>query len=185
MTKDELRKEIRTQRPHWTHEEYLRASSEVIAALTQYPGWGCWHTVMLYSSLPSEPYTKDIINTLYSQGLHVLLPKVLNDTQMEFRMYQGEAHSHTGSFGITEPTTPKVNKFDDVQLIIIPGMAFDKQGYRLGRGKGYYDRFLSTLPKHITKLGICFDYQLRKTIPHDNYDMRMDAVISGNHLIVV
>lgn len=177
MTKDELRKEIRAQRPHWTHDEYIHASGEVIQALTTHPKWNDMKEVMLYSSLPSEPYTHELINTLSGQGIKVLLPKVLNGTEMEFRMYEGEDKVSTGPFGIIEPTTPKVTDFDDVNLIVIPGMAFDRQGHRMGKGKGYYDRFLSALPHHIYRLGICFDYQIRENIPHDEYDIPMDAVI--------
>ena len=63
--------------------------------------------------------------------------------------------------------------------MIVPGLAFDKQNQRLGRGKGYYDRFLSTLPKTVTTVGLAFDFQLTESLPTEAHDMRLQQIIAG------
>ena len=82
----------------------------------------------------------------------------------------------TGSFGIQEPTGELFTDYDTIDVAIIPGMAFDAEGHRLGRGKGYYDRFLSRVP-HLYKIGLCFSWQLVDHVPYDEHDIKMDEVI--------
>jgi 5-formyltetrahydrofolate cyclo-ligase len=96
-------------------------------------------------------------------------------------------HEYTGAdslqpsepYGILEPTTPELSIINCQLLIaIVPGMAFDKQGHRLGRGKGYYDRFLSRIP-NIYKIGVCFPFQLVESVLSEKTDILMDEVIAG------
>lgn len=75
-----------------------------------------------------------------------------------------------------EPTGELFTDYDLIDVAIVPGMAFDREGHRLGRGKGYYDRFLAQLP-HIYKIGICFPFQLVDKVPADVHDILMDEVI--------
>ncbi len=81
-----------------------------------------------------------------------------------------------GAYGIEEPTEGKFNNLKDIDLAIIPGVAFDRRGNRLGRGKGYYDRLLPFLVGTY-KLGICFPYQLLESVPTEDFDIRMNEVI--------
>jgi 5-formyltetrahydrofolate cyclo-ligase len=81
-------------------------------------------------------------------------------------------------YGILEPTTPELSIINcQLSIVIVPGMAFDKQGHRLGRGKGYYDRFLSRVP-NIYKIGVCFPFQLVESVPSEETDILMDEVIA-------
>ena len=95
---------------------------------------------------------------------------------MELRIYTGENDLATGCYGIKEPTGKVFTDFAKIDVAIIPGVAFDRQGHRLGRGKGYYDRLLSVMPQ-VYKIGLCFDFQVVDNVPVDSHDIRMDEVI--------
>lgn len=132
---------------------------------------------MLYSALPDEVPTQSLIDGLVAQGKTVLLPRVVSDTDMELRHYTGPHDLQTGAFGILEPTGQLFTDYATIDVAIIPGMAFDAAGHRLGRGKGYYDRFLSRIP-HAYKIGLCFSWQMVDSVPSDQHDVVMDAVVS-------
>lgn len=94
------------------------------------------------------------------------------------RLFTSEEEMKTGAFGISEPTGLTFDKLDEIDLIIVPGMAFDKEGHRLGRGKGFYDRFLSQPNIMSTyKIGICLPHQLLEAIPTEAHDITMNEVI--------
>ena len=85
-----------------------------------------------------------------------------------------------GSLGIWEPDTQK-EYLNSIDLVIVPGVAFDRDKSRLGRGKGYYDRYF--INKRIVKIGVCFDFQLLESIPIDSFDIKMDKVVTNSILI--
>ena len=137
---------------------------------------------MLYCSLPDEVYTMDMIHWLHSEGKKIVLPKVISDCEMELREYNGDADLEVGSFGIMEPCGKLFTDYEDIDVAVIPGMAFDKDGNRLGRGKGYYDRFLNAAGNrkgNTYKIGICFPFQFVDAVPADEHDNRMDMVVCG------
>lgn len=96
---------------------------------------------------------------------------------METRLYETEKDLVEGAFNIMEPQGPLFTDYGKIDVVVVPGMAFDKKGNRLGRGKGYYDRFLSQLPPYIYKIGVCFDFQKFDNIPAEETDVRMDCVV--------
>jgi 5-formyltetrahydrofolate cyclo-ligase len=132
---------------------------------------------MLYNALPDEVPTQALMDQLVAQGKTVLLPCVINDTDMELRRYTDPQDLQPGSFGIQEPTGELFTDYDTIDVAIVPGMAFDAEGHRLGRGKGYYDRFLC---QHldVKRIGICFDFQLVDEVPTEPLDIKMDEVIT-------
>lgn len=136
------------------------------------------HHILLYSSLPDEVNTHDLLDDLLKEGKEVLLPEVIDDYQMRLRVYSGKQDLREGSFHIMEPIGKiyPESRYKDIEVGLIPGMSFDKSGNRLGRGKGYYDRLLQKMP-HLYKIGICFDFQKMERIPIDPYDIAMDEII--------
>lgn len=108
-----------------------------------------------------------------------VLPCVVDDCNLELRAYTGPADLEVrGRYRIPEPTGPLFTDLAAIDLALIPGMAFDREGHRLGRGKGYYDRLLASPAfSRIPKIGLCFDFQLIDSVDHEPHDVMMDHVI--------
>ena len=187
-TKQELRQMIRQRKLQHSVDE----SSAVIARLKENQQFAEAHTLLLYSALPDEVQTQALLDELTMQGKTVLLPRVVSDTEMELCRYTGRQDLRAGAFGIMEPVGELFTDYAEIDVAVIPGMAFDAEGHRLGRGKGYYDRFLSPITHHpspnthhpspnthhLYKIGLCFSWQLVDHVPSDAHDVRMDCVIS-------
>lgn len=105
----------------------------------------------------------------------IILPVVTGD-ELELRVYTGPQDLAIGSYGIAEPTGAPFTDYETIDLAVIPGVAFDRYGHRLGRGKGYYDRLLPQIPA--SKVGICFPFQLIEEVPAEAFDFRMDTIIA-------
>lgn len=171
--KKELRKYIAELKTlHTTSTTLL--SDEILSRVEKHPVFQKAQTVLLYYSLPDEVYTHDFIQKWYNRK-RILLPVVVKDT-LELYTYTGPDKMTIGAYGIKEPTEGKFNNLKDIDLAIIPGVAFDRRGNRLGRGKGYYDRLLPFLVGTY-KLGICFPYQILESVPTEDFDIRMNEVI--------
>jgi 5-formyltetrahydrofolate cyclo-ligase len=173
MTKQEIRKMIRLRKQQHSTDE----SSALTTVLKDNEHVSKAHTLLLYSALPDEVQTQALLDHLVEQGKTVLLPRVISDTEMELRRYTGRADLQQGAFNIMEPTGVLFTDYDAIEVAIVPGMAFDAEGHRLGRGKGFYDRFLPKIP-HAYKIGLCFSWQLIDEVPHNTNDIMMDEVIS-------
>ena len=132
-------------------------------------------TIMLYHALPDEVSTLSLLDAWQDKTL--LLPRVIDGEQMELRRYTSSDDLQQGAFGIMEPCGELFTDYSAIDVAIVPGMAFDAAGHRLGRGKGYYDRFLSLAPS-IYKIGICFPFQLVDNVPVTENDVWMDEVIT-------
>ena len=173
MTKQELRQQIRRQKLLHAGDD----SATIIERLKQHPRLSHARTLLLYSALPDEVQTQPLIDELVRQGKTVLLPKVVDGSTMELRHYTGACDLSLGAYSIMEPSGERFTDFAAIDVAIIPGMAFDSEGHRLGRGKGYYDRFLSQLTSKTYKIGLCFPWQRVDCVPTDENDISMDAVI--------
>ena len=169
-----LRAHIKNLLSSYSTEQLQAYSDDLRLHLLHHPKVIQAHTLLLYHSLRDEVDTRKLIDTLLQQGKTILLPKVISDTQMTIHPYYGKHSLCQGAYGILEPNTPAIN-IQHIPLTIIPGIAFDATGNRLGRGKGYYDRLLKTIDTY--KLGICFPFQLIPTVPTSHNDVLMDEVI--------
>ena len=128
---------------------------------------------MIYSALPDEVQTQGFIEK-WCQKKKIILPTVIGDDIIPVEYADGTTLA-VGDFNILEPQNePYTGGFD---LIVVPGVAFDRNGNRLGRGKGYYDRFLSQ-HLEVKRIGICFDFQMVEEVPAEPFDIRMDEVIT-------
>ena len=176
MEKQELRKEIRSRKRQFTSQELHEQSFPVVMRLLSHPRIKTAKTIMLYYSLPDEVDTHTLVDSLLVSGKQILLPRVTGEGTMELRRYTGPADLALGAYNIMEPTGELFVDYASIDLAVIPGMAFDKEGNRMGRGKGYYDRFLQKIPQ-VYKIGICFPFQLVGEIPTEETDIKMDAMI--------
>lgn len=177
MFKNELRQYIKEQQKWYSLDEKAAWSATVVSRLLAHPRLISAQTILLYASLPDEIDTRQAIERLYEQGKRVLLPIVINETEMELCLYHGKEKMREGAFHIMEPYGEAFTDYSSIGVAVIPGMAFDERGNRLGRGKGYYDRILAPLTL-LYKIGVCFPYQLVREVPTTIHDIRMDEVIS-------
>lgn len=188
MMKSELRKTIRERKRCFAQEELDEMAFAIISRLTVHPRFAAARTVMLYHSLPDEVDTHHLLAAMTASsaitaktanplaGKTILLPRVTSDTGMELRIYTGPDDMQRGAFGIMEPCGSVFTRYGEVDLAVIPGMAFDAAGHRLGRGKGYYDRFLPLIPQAY-KIGVCFPFQIVDSVPTEPTDVAMDEVM--------
>ena len=149
-----------------------KRSIALLDQIEQHPRFIGATTVLLYHSLPDEVQTHAFVEKWHQQK-KVLLPVVVGDI-LELRHYTGKDCLQLGAFHIEEPTGEAFTEFEKIEFALIPGVSFDKQGNRLGRGKGYYDKLLPLLQSY--NIGICYQFQAREKIPAEPFDRSMNEV---------
>ena len=137
-------------------------------------------TVMAYAAIPPEVDLTPVLEAILTAGKTLILPRCEADGMMTARRIDDLGQLISGAYGIPEPNpdAPVVSSAE-IDLILVPGMAFDAFGRRLGRGKGYYDRFLENF--HGRTIGICG--QLMESVPVEQHDITMDAVAVDHGII--
>jgi len=135
--------------------------------------------IALYHALPGEVETADFIEK-WADTKTLLLP-VVEGEDLFLLPYKGKNNLQCGVYGIMEPERCDPWPEDRIDLLIIPGIAFDRLGNRLGRGKGYYDRLLTTFSS--PKIGLCFDFQLVDQVPTEPFDICMDGVVTNKEVV--
>lgn len=172
MTKYELRNLIAQRKKTYTKQQLSLWSSSLLTRLEDHPVFKQAHTILMYYSLPDEVQTHEFVER-WSKSKRIILPVVKGD-YLELRLYNGKDCLTKGSYGIEEPDGSPYLDYNTIELAIIPGVSFDTNGNRLGRGKGYYDRLLPQLS--VYKIGICFQFQVLESLPTEPFDMVMDEV---------
>lgn len=176
MDKSELRRQVRALKRAVPLDEKIARSLPVMQQVETLPAFGRANVVLLYWSMDDEVYTHDFVRRWF-QSKTILLPCVDGD-DLRLRQYTGEESMRPGpQFGIPEPVGPEFTDLQRVDLIVVPGVAFDRRGNRMGRGRGFYDRLLAMTP-NAAKVGVAFSFQLFDTIPVEPFDMPMDIVLS-------
>ena len=172
LSKKTLRLKISKIKKSYSKEELKTMSVPIIKKLLSDSLFIESSTILLYNSLPDEVCTHHLLQ-MCCQEKQILLPTVVGD-KLEIHIYDPDKTA-TGPYGITERRGPLFTEYEIIDLAIIPGVAFDPMGNRLGRGKGYYDKLLPFL--RCVKYGICFDFQFVETIPTDSHDIKVDKII--------
>lgn len=172
--KSEIRKKVRELKKQFPLSVKIERSKFIFDKLEQLDVFQKAKTVMLYWSMNDEVFTHDFVQKHYLQK-EIILPSV-NGDELELKKFEGVEKMMAGeSFGIGEPVGEIYSNPENIDLIIVPGVAFDKNNNRLGRGKAYYDKLLKT--SGAVKVGVCFDFQLFDNVPVDEHDIKMDFVI--------
>lgn len=172
-----LRKKIKRQKNRYNEDELKTIGQDAMAQLEELPEFQRAKTIFIYWSLPDEVPTHELIEK-YRRQKKIILPRVVGD-HLELREYSGIESLETGhSHGIQEPTGMVFTDLESIDLAVVPGLAFTKNGERLGRGGGYYDRTLPFLARAF-KVGVAFPFQIIPRIPTDDHDERMDKVIAA------
>jgi 5-formyltetrahydrofolate cyclo-ligase len=180
--KNLLRVHARTVRASLSSEEIEEKSGLICRRLLEVLDGA--DPLMVYASKPLEVNTKVLIGHLISQGKTVIVPIIEKDTKtLRLSYLKDPAVLQESTFHVPEPVGCELPALaSDVKAVIIPMLAFDRKGNRLGYGAGYYDRFLSSHP-HLTRIGIAFSCQEVEEIPADATDASMDIIVTDNGII--
>ena len=172
--KKQVRELLAQKRRLLTKDKVQELSAEVLVHLEQLPAFQSAQTVLIYYPTHNEVDVLPLIKR-YKKEKTFLFP-VVHRKSMTACPYEGNAKMHRGKFRIPEPTTaPFTGKID---LIILPGVGFDLSGNRLGRGGGYYDRYLSNLNRKTILVGVGYDFQLIEEVPSNRRDKKMDYIVT-------
>lgn len=175
MDKSELRHIIRARKIHISPEQKAKESVRVFSQIEQLEIFHSCKNILLYNSLPDELPTKETIKQWLSLK-NIFLPRVKGN-ELEIVPYNG-IMSNDNPFHIEEPIGIPVSA-EVLDLIIVPAVALDKKCQRMGRGKGFYDRLLSTTNAYT--IGVAMDCQLFDTIPTEPHDVPLDAVFTASY----
>ncbi len=174
IEKKELRKKVKHLKGKYSTNEKRELSDIILQKLEADRRFVDSKVVMLYWSMDDEVFTHDFVEKYYGQK-RIILPVVDGDNLL-LKEYKGKDSLVAGDlYGIPEPNGPIFESPELIDLIVVPGVAFDKDNNRMGRGKAYYDKFLRS--SDAIKIGICFNFQYFETVPTDIYDIKMDCVI--------
>ena len=184
MPKRTLRQQILAHRRALSHDQWLESSRRaegLLLSLDEYLRADC---IALYAPAHNETDTSGILAAAFETGKRVLYPAVCG-TRMVFRQVEGLQSLTEGSFGILEPCPTGIDHHaDEADLIVVPGVAFDLAGHRIGYGKGYYDRFLQHPGRKARLVGLCHDFQLIDgAIPAEEHDVRMEIVVTDRRIV--
>jgi 5-formyltetrahydrofolate cyclo-ligase len=175
--KRRLREKIGTLKKNYTSQQFRKMSEEIFRKIENLEIFQLSKVVMVFWSLDDEVNTHEFILRWYRRKT-ILLP-VISDENLIVRRFTGiESLVSEERLRIYEPSGEDYPLTDPIDLIIVPGMAFDLMNNRLGRGKAYYDKFLANMDTY--KIGVCFDFQLLEKVPVSESDVTMDNVITNN-----
>ena len=182
MDKKILRDHARAIRASLSPAEILEKSGRICRNLLDVLDGA--NPLMVYVSKPPEVHTHDLIGLLIAMGKTVVVPIIEKDTKtLRLSYLDDPAVLKESTFCVPEPLGHELPaRASDVKAVIIPMLAFDKKGNRLGYGSGYYDRFLSSHP-HLTRIGLAFACQELEEIPADATDAGMDIIVTDTSII--
>lgn len=178
MNKEILRNRIRARKALLSADERAEAAEAVFSVLEKSPAFLMAEKILVYHSLPDELSTIAFIDKWHTLK-SFFLPRV-NGLNLEILPYD-RSRLHLGAFHIEEPSGDELTPVSEIELIIVPAVAYDRRGARLGRGKGYYDRLLSS--SRAVKVGVAYDFQLVDEIDTEPHDVPVDIVITEHHTV--
>ena len=175
MNKSELRSHIRTLKRAMSEESITLKSDFLAHAFFDTSFYRDAKTIYGYVNYNQEVRTKPILEQALRDGKQIALAKCCGDDMRFIQVSDLNTLSKSKS-GVPEPTADSPLGDDETALVLMPGLAFDTAGHRLGYGRGYYDKFLASEPNHPT-VALCFDFQMMDHIEHDDHDVPVDLVL--------
>jgi 5-formyltetrahydrofolate cyclo-ligase len=187
--KSRLRSSVRSVLSAVTQPQRLEWSRVITDRVVELPEWVAARTVLAFSSMPEEMDTGPLLESARRDGKRVFLPRIQGDI-ITFRLTAGD-NLDAGPFGILEPVPGAPawsNDEDGPTIIVCPGLAFDRDFNRLGRGKGYYDRFLGPLvrsqgPPVVTAVAVAYECQVVERVPAGPADVAVDAIVTDKRVM--
>ena len=179
MNKDDIRRRVRARKRLLSEAERNSAARLVFSRLEQLAAFGMSERILMYHSLPDELSTHEFLNK-WKNMKRFFLPRV-NGLDLEVLPYEATS-LRAGAFHIEEPAGDDLPDASTMELVVVPAVAYDKNGNRVGRGKGYYDRLLSRT--NAFKVGVAYDFQLFDEVEISEFDIPVDMVITESYTIV-
>lgn len=183
--KQRLRNEIKEWRRALSSLEKAKADRRILERLLSLREYRECRTLLTYISMPIEVDTLALVERALADGKRVAAPRCREGTrEMDFYYITGMRDLAPQTFGVLEPVREWCEPLRDYEdsICIVPALAYDVRGYRLGYGAGYYDRFLSMYPQ--PKIGIAYEQNLRKSLWHGRFDVPVNLIVTQKHLHV-
>ena len=174
--KKEIRRIVRERIKAMTSEARDNAAEAIFATIEQSTEFQAAQCIALFAAMKDEVATSLALRHWRDMGKHIVAPRVEGDI-MRFYDYD-PALMTTGSFGIEEPTSDVEVMPEVIDLMIVPARAFTREGIRLGRGGGFYDKYMSQPTFHAYKIGIAYECQIFDALPHAPHDIAVDRVVT-------
>lgn len=175
MNKQELRRTIRERKRAMTEEEIVERSNALAEKFYNTPAYQAASTIYGYLPYNQEVRTVPMLQRALDDGKRVAVPKVYGD-EMRFIYLEDLTQVSKGYAGIPEPIADAPVAEDKQALVLMPGLAFDPQGHRIGYGGGFYDKFLAKEPHHPT-LALCYEFQMQAHLDTEEFDIPVDTVL--------
>ena len=184
-TKQALRTAALSQRNSLSRAESLLRSRVIQAKALELPHYFACRSVALYSAVQNEVCTNDILTHALKIGKKVFYPRVGQDNSVAFFQVLSAAELHVDRFGIPAPARVTLLSEPEYEglMVFVPGVAFDQQGNRLGRGQGWYDRLLKQVGQKPTVAALAYEFQIVEAVPTDLWDQRVHYVITERRVI--
>ena len=182
--KKSVRKTIISQRDLLKLNDIKEKSNKIINKLYNTSNFIKANTIFIFVSFGSEVDTREAIKYMLSLGKTVCVPKVMGKFDMRAIKISKIEDLAINKMGILEPRCGVEIDSTIIDMVVVPGVAFDKKGYRIGYGGGFYDIFMSKLKNHTSKVGIAFDLQVIEDISYESFDIKIDSLLTEtNHFI--
>lgn len=179
MEKKQARRLVRTAIEGMTPQQRIAASAAIRERLTALPELQSARAVMAFISLPDELDMDPILSDLLARGKSVYVPRTfVSEKRMVPVRLRDLAQLRMGEYGIREPDTDETGDPATLDLVIVPGRAFDRLGNRLGRGGGFYDAFMSGPGFRALRCAVAYACQLLPAVPHDATDVPVDVIVT-------
>ena len=175
MDKKELRRTIRERKRAMTEEEIVTRSKKLGVLFAQSEAYKNAKTIYGYLPYNQEVRTVPMLEQALRDGKRVAVPKVYGD-EMKFLYLDDLSKVSKGYAGIPEPIADEPVADDETALVLMPGLAFDQAGHRIGYGGGFYDKFLAAEPNHPT-LALCYEFQMLPELHTEEHDIPVDTVL--------
>jgi 5-formyltetrahydrofolate cyclo-ligase len=185
VSKDALRAEARAFLRALPPAERAAAQARIEARVWEVPEVAAARTLLIYASLPEEVATDGIADEARRRGITLVYPRCLPGGVMTLHAVDSADALRPGRFGIREPDADAcpIRQPEEIDAALIPGLAWDRAGHRLGRGAGYYDRLLAHLDWRGFRCGLFFAAQETPSVPHEPWDIHLDAIVTENEVI--
>jgi len=180
--KESFRKQMLNKRKQYSQHEADACSEIICKRIGIFMDYRKAKNVMIYLPINSEVNTIPIINMCLDEGKRVFLPSIQNNEIVPCE-FIGFDKLEKASFGVHEPICKDAFESLEIDLICVPGLAFNFGKYRLGYGGGYYDKFLPKLRENCFKVGLAYDFQITNLLPIEAHDFPMDIVITEDQFI--